>query len=572
MRLRDGFLRAGAGVVLALAGMLGLSASAFAATKTEPGNRAEVRAAQAISSPAPHVMLIMEENRNRDEVIGAADMPYFNSLASKYTDTTSWEGVGPSSLADYLALISGSTQGVTENPTEISFPGVPTLGSQLSDAGIPWKAYMEDMPTVASEVAESGAYVKRHNPFPYFPGTNGPDVVPGSEFAPDLAEGKLPPFVWYTPNLINDGHDGTNADVDSSLKSIVPAVQASAWYKEGGIIIITWDESNTQPDVVPTVVVSGEGSGTSFTAKGNHYGTLAAIEDLYGLPLLGNAAHATPLLIPGATGKEATPPTLEAKAASLLTQTSATLNAMVNPNGAEVSECKFEYGTTNSYGQSAPCSSLPGSGTSPVAVSASLTGLTANTTYHFRISASNLGGSSYGTDRTLPTLPNPPTVVTLLSLLTREPSATVAAEVNANGGTVPKAPPIPNAELASTSLTASSSGTVSVKITCAGGESRCTGAVTLSTLRAVIASVTGHQSKKRKAAILTLAAGSFKVVGEHATTVKLHLSGKARTLLARTHALHARATIVAHDPTGATHTTQTIVTIRAAKATHGHKS
>ena len=89
-------------------------------------------AARAAGSSAPHVMLIVEENRDRNEVIGAADMPYFNSLASKYIDTTAWEGVGPSSLADYLALISGSTQGVTENPTEhllsrCSHPGITAL-------------------------------------------------------------------------------------------------------------------------------------------------------------------------------------------------------------------------------------------------------------------------------------------------------------------------------------------------------------------------------------------------------------------------------------------------------------
>ena len=234
-----------------------------------------------------------------------------------------------------------------------------------------------------------------------------------------------------------------------------------------------------------------------------------------------------------------------------VTQTSARLCGTVNPHGSEVSECKFEWGTTTSYGSSAPCTPSPGSGESPVAVSASLTGLVTNTTYHFRIVATNPGGTSYGADQTLMTL---------------------AGQGGVLGSQEQKTPPIPNAELASTSLTASSSGTVSVKITCPGGESRCTGMVTLRTLNAVIARVTGHQSKKRKAAILTLAAGSFKVAGGHATTVKLHLSGKGRTLLARTHVLHARATIVAHGPAGATHTTQTIVTIRATKAIHGHKS
>jgi hypothetical protein len=70
-----------------------------------------------------------------------------------------------------------------------------------------------------------------------------------------------------------------------------------------------------------------------------------------------------------------TPPTVVTEKATSVTQTTATLNATVNPNGGEVSECKFEYGTTNSYGSSESCSSLPGAGSSPVAVSESITGL-----------------------------------------------------------------------------------------------------------------------------------------------------------------------------------------------------
>ena len=141
------------------------------------------------------------------------------------------------------------------------------------------------------------------------------------------------------------------------------------------------------------------------------------------------------------------------------------------------------------------------------------------------------------------------------------------------GGTLAPAAlaPVPDAELASRALVASSSGTVSIKVSCPTGESRCTGTVTLRTLTAVSASTTGHRSKKHKAAILTLAAGSFNVAGGHVTTVKLHLSAKARMFLARTRVLRARATIVAHDPSGATHTTQTTVAIRSAKAAHSHK-
>jgi subtilase family serine protease len=87
-------------------------------------------------------------------------------------------------------------------------------------------------------------------------------------------------------------------------------------------------------------------------------------------------------------------PTVLSETPSALTSTSAVLNATVNPEGSTVSVCTFEYGPTKSYGDSAPCATLPGSGSSPVAVSASITGLSAKTAYHFRILATNLSGTS----------------------------------------------------------------------------------------------------------------------------------------------------------------------------------
>ena len=94
----------------------------------------------------------------------------------------------------------------------------------------------------------------------------------------------------------------------------------------------------------------------------------------------------------------------KSNATFLTTQTTATLNAKVNPNGKTVTECKFEYGTTTGYGSSAPCATLPGSGSSPVAVSASITaGLAENTEYHFRITATNAAGTAQGADVTFKT-------------------------------------------------------------------------------------------------------------------------------------------------------------------------
>jgi hypothetical protein len=96
-------------------------------------------------------------------------------------------------------------------------------------------------------------------------------------------------------------------------------------------------------------------------------------------------------------------PIVETKAASEIKQTTATLNATVNPNGSEVTECKFEYGTSTTYTQSATCSPAPGSGSSPVGVSAPISALSSGATYHFRVSATTVNATSKGGDESFTT-------------------------------------------------------------------------------------------------------------------------------------------------------------------------
>jgi hypothetical protein len=91
-----------------------------------------------------------------------------------------------------------------------------------------------------------------------------------------------------------------------------------------------------------------------------------------------------------------------------VTTTTVTLRGTVNPEGLEAG-CYFEYGTTNAYGSTVPCSSAPGSGASPVAVHAEISGLSPSSLYHFRLVATNSNGKSNGEDRTF-ALPFPPAI------------------------------------------------------------------------------------------------------------------------------------------------------------------
>jgi len=257
-----------------------------------------------------------------------------------------------------------------------------------------------------------------------------------------------------------------------------------------------------------------------------------------------------------------TPPTVTTEEASAVTQTSAGLNAIVNPNGNEVSECEFEYGPTTSYGSSAPCTPSPGAGRAPVAVSATLTDLAAGTVYHFRVAATNHGGTSYGSDQTFTILAaaQPPS--------TETPSAVTQPAVVAPQAAItpllspieaPRAP-APLAELASTSLAVSSTDTLTVTMRCPAGATSCKDTLTLRTLGAVSAGAHGHQAAKR---ILTLASDPITIASGRVVTIRLRLSVAARSLLAHSHVLRARAIIAALDTDGSEHATQTDVTLRA---------
>jgi hypothetical protein len=123
-------------------------------------------------------------------------------------------------------------------------------------------------------------------------------------------------------------------------------------------------------------------------------------------------------------------------------------------------------------------------------------------------------------------------------------------------------PTVPDARLTETSLSVSSSWIVRIVISCPPGENGCTGIVTLSTLAPIFS---GARTKR----LLTLARASFNVPEGSTRTLTLHLSARARGLLAGARALRAKALVLARDPAGATHSSQQLVTLRAPSRRRG---
>jgi acid phosphatase len=243
-------------------------------------------------------MVIVDENHSQQQVIGNAQMPYLNSLVTRYGLATRWNDLSHPSLPNYLGLISGSIQDNPSDttPADRTYSG-PTVVDQLARAGYGWRAYIQDMPHPCdlTDTFSPGDYDVNHNPFVYFDSIRHDPaqcdrVVPFTRFGTDLRDNTAPDFMWVAPNLINDMHDGNYAQGDDFLRRQIPLVLASRWYRTGGVIIITFDEGETTEQVATIVVSQHTQRGARLTTAGCHYGTLRAIEETYGLPLLGGAA------------------------------------------------------------------------------------------------------------------------------------------------------------------------------------------------------------------------------------------------------------------------------------------
>jgi hypothetical protein len=340
-------------VVLALATASCTPAPPDGVGGPRPGSSSAAPSTHGAGTPG-HVFIINLENKGYEKAWGAGSAaPYLSTtLRNQGVLLSQYYGIAHHSNPNYLAQISGqASNAMTRDdcPTYAPFsqtgvmsPGqvegtgcvypasVPTLAGQLNAAGKRWKGYMEDMKTPcrhpglgakdASQNAKAGdQYATRHNPFVYFQEiTSSPDckadVVDYSELAGDLRSlDTTPALAYITPNLCNDGHDdpcvdgspGGLARADAWLARQVPQILDSPAFKQDGMLVITFDESegNTGgPSGIPGGTAGGRigalvlspliRGGTTSDRLYNHFSLLATVEDAFSLPRLGYAAAA----------------------------------------------------------------------------------------------------------------------------------------------------------------------------------------------------------------------------------------------------------------------------------------
>ncbi|HEY8671125.1 MAG TPA: alkaline phosphatase family protein [Terriglobales bacterium] len=317
---------AGIGILFCVAAFL---SSSFGQGAPAPG-----------SPPLPkhfdHVLVVVLENQNYDSAI---KNDLFKSLAQKGANFTNFANLYHFSYPNYLAMIAGSDFG-THSPLWLSDSQRNFKDDSehrtISDL-LNWKNYAEDYPRSPTDPKpflgdRSGRYVRKHVPFlsfrevqtKKFHNVVGVDTHnPNNAFVADIggfiADAKahpLPEYIFYSPNLDDDGHDPT-ANPQVGLKKSADWLRMflitwlhfddKTWLPKDDalkrtLVIITFDESegDSKPERIFTVFLGNMVQQQEVKDAYNHYSVLRTIEDNFNVgPLHKDSGDGTAAVIGG---------------------------------------------------------------------------------------------------------------------------------------------------------------------------------------------------------------------------------------------------------------------------------
>ena len=234
-----------------------------------------------------HILVAIFENKAYSQVIGKA--PAFDAMVASGTSYTNSRAITHPSQPNYLALFSGSTQGLPDDSCPHTF-STGNLGQQLIDAKLSFTGFAEGLPHSGFTGCSAGNYARKHAPWVNFANLPGPVSQPYAAFPSDYS--KLPSVAFVVPDLCNDMHDCPVSTGDAWLgKNLAPY---ASWARtHSSLLIVTFDEDNgSARNVIPTIVVGAGIPVSQVSSRIDQYSVLRAIENCFGLPALGNAAHA----------------------------------------------------------------------------------------------------------------------------------------------------------------------------------------------------------------------------------------------------------------------------------------
>jgi len=260
------------------------------------------------------VLVVVEENKAYEDIIGSADAPYLNDLARRFGTATAYDAGYPAncpSLAAYVILTSGDDHGICDDDPPSKHPlSGDNLFRQVAASGRQWRVYAQSMPQpCAAETV--GSYLVKHNPATYYTSERTRcaswDVPLGSPeggtLKDDVASG-LPAVSFVIPDACSDMHGGHGCPDDRTLirkgdtwlGRWIPVIMSGPDYREGKlVVIVTWDESSSQDhNHIPTLIISPTTTHIQDATPQTHCTLLRTMDDLLALPPLGCAVTATP--------------------------------------------------------------------------------------------------------------------------------------------------------------------------------------------------------------------------------------------------------------------------------------
>lgn len=238
-----------------------------------------------------HIVLVMFENVGFDSIIGSSRAPYFNHLADSGALFTDAHAQTHPSQPNYIALFSGSTQGVTDDSCPHNLGG-PNLSTALAATGHSFTGYAESMPTpgYTACTGSNGRYARKHNSWVDFA-----DVPPAANqtfaaFPRDYS--RLPTVSFVSPDMCNDIHDCPVSTGDTWLRNNLGGY--ADWAKtNNSLLVVTFDEDEgTRANHIPTFFYGAGINPGRYSQRIDHYSVLRTLEDAYALPPLGESAHA----------------------------------------------------------------------------------------------------------------------------------------------------------------------------------------------------------------------------------------------------------------------------------------
>jgi hypothetical protein len=244
------------------------------------------------------VFIIVLENT---AAVTALQQPYLQSLRQTGAYLNQFFAVTHPSQPNYIALTSGSTNGVSGDGNVTL--AVKHVGDLLDAKHLTWRVYAEGFPGPCFLGARSGTYVRKHAPFLSYQNVQRnaarcANIVNAAQLDQDIAAGTLADYSLYIPDLKNDGHDTGVSFADMWLRQAFEPKFTDPRFTYDMLVVVTFDEDDQGHGNHIYTVLLGESvlPGTTSETRYDFFNLLRTIEETFALGTLGkHDAKAAPI-------------------------------------------------------------------------------------------------------------------------------------------------------------------------------------------------------------------------------------------------------------------------------------